>query len=102
MTTLQCLRKARALVRKGWTQGVIAVSANHRPVGACSVDACYWCAYGSIIAAAGPHWNAFEESRDALAVVIGKPMFQWNDHASRTKAQVLAAFDRAIERAGRK
>lgn len=96
MTTKEILQKARALVEAGWMQGA-------------SFDAksgCY-CASGAICAAANLSEIVFicenrtcTEARSKFATsnkLAGIGIVPWNDAPGRTKDEVLAAFDKAIE-----
>jgi hypothetical protein len=95
------LREARALIERGWVQTTYAC-ANRQTGGLC------YCLYGAINEAVVG--NPFDDCQDAtteyeemLARAIGyDPLFsgslhEWNDAPERTQADVLAAFDRAIE-----
>ena len=100
MTTLQVLKRARALIRKGWTQGAMRrFNRKGEPVA--------WCSYGALCDSL-PELGV--SSHEALARVAGaayasieramggkNSMVAWNDHPGRTKAQVLRAFDKAIK-----
>lgn len=113
----QVLRKSLSLLKKGWTQNSYerhTYNAKDQPV------ACY-CAAGAIIAAsvkivpytsvnfADPNRdkrNALTEAAYAAIKKVVKSSGQphdavtsWNDRKTRTQAQVIAAFERAIEAA---
>jgi hypothetical protein len=90
------LREARALIAKGWTQGTFRAS---RP----SESVCY-CLYGAINKAvlgyADADCSATFEYEEFLGKAIGREpldLANWNDDPERTQAEVLAAFDKAIE-----
>lgn len=81
------LREARALVERGWTQGSF-----HAVDGKC-------CAYGALMDVSP--LRDIDPLQDALGAAIGVrgayKLWDWNDAPERTQAEVLAAFDRAIE-----
>jgi hypothetical protein len=86
------LRQARALVERGWMQGDYA-----------DADCECFCALGAIqMAVCGEPDNDFslrtrpleQLFQQALGV---KSIVNWNDANGRTQAEVLAAFDKAIE-----
>jgi hypothetical protein len=80
------LMAARALVERGWCQGI-----SHDNTG--SVDK--YCVLGAIDQASS---GDSSEAKFALRKVVGGIyLADWNDAPERTKADVLAAFDRAIE-----
>lgn len=95
MTTIQVLRKARALVKKGWTQGCMARSAKGNRITPFSPKACRFCAWGAIESAAREGGNYFPAYKALERIVENVPRF--NDAPARTQRQVLAAFDRAIK-----
>jgi hypothetical protein len=86
-----------------WTKGCFARTAGGGEVDAEDAVAKSFCVHGAIIAAAGgfdvPFRNeALNLLRTAASPSSGFPG-GWNDAPSRTHADVLAAFDRAIESA---
>lgn len=106
MNTIDILIGARARVARGWTQGAYARDAQGREL-SCSwhPDTECMCAVGAILASRGRASEAC--AVDALlASILDQIPFQsdlpmtriirWNDAPSRTQADVLAAFDRAI------
>lgn len=96
---VKVLRKARALVAKGWTQGTYARSKSGRPVKHLGRAAARFCAIGALDVAAHSSGDRFtySDARDALRQAVGVHLLpEWNDESGRTKADVLAAFDRAI------
>lgn len=103
MSVKKILQKARKLIAKGWTQGAFARNDRGWSVGNNSPDAQCFCAVGAIRTAAGWDGNApMGEYREALSAVRAAtgsrlPIPSWNDNAKRTKEDVLAAFDKAIE-----
>ena len=97
MTVRQILVKARALIKKGWTKGRY-----HRKVGGRN---CY-CAAGAILRASGGRVGGLDSAwftggaaaARALCEAVGAVCVpEFNDKKSRTKAQVLRAFDKAIK-----
>jgi hypothetical protein len=106
MSVREVLIAARGLIAKGWTQGFAA-----RDVAGQSVEpwsspsACSWCIVGALNVACG---TDVSETYDGLArrkaafeslepFVGCEDWLFWNDTPGRTQAEVLAAFDRAIE-----
>lgn len=95
---IRALQDARALVEKGWTQHVFARDAAGGSVFEQDPRAVCWCASGAL-------WvvgvNMFTDARrvfmraNGITETVGIP--EWNDAPERTQADVLAAFDRAIE-----
>ncbi len=94
MTTLDILRSARALVARGWTQGAFARDASGnavRPKDPCAIR---WCADGAV-RSVDPYPSAALAAMDR--VLAPCDFVNWNDCPGRTQAEVLGAFDRAIE-----
>jgi hypothetical protein len=91
MDKVKILRDARALlVIKGWIQG------GHGD------DIRGYCASGAIMAAMGQRHGG--DSRECQVCIVCDivstplvPLARWNDAFGRTKQEVLAAFDKAIE-----
>jgi hypothetical protein len=74
------LREARKLIKRGWTQGEW-----HRNGCVCSLSALH-------------KTRAPQVADETLRRVIGhRSIIAWNDAPGRTQAEVLAAFDKAIE-----
>lgn len=91
MTTLDILRKARALIAKGWTR-----RAYERGRGTKT----RYCSSGAIRAVVGTTADPrFNEASDVVeresGMTYGLPA--WNDR-QKSKKPVLAAFDRAIKK----
>ncbi len=85
------LKRARALVARGWTQGVYARDANNNQASPCGKKACKWCASGALLAVGlklGAHWEP--------TPVNGHGVTSWNDVPGRTQAEVLVMFDNSI------
>ena len=103
------LREARALIERGWTQGVDARDAFGEECDPYCDDAECFCANGAMCRAfARVTLSDRDIVRDAEAILneaIGRParnavdwpFIDWNDAPERTHAEVLAAFDKAIE-----
>lgn len=95
-TTREILAKARALVERGWVQGRFSRMKRGKE--------CF-CAVGAICRAAGEA-QACHRLGALKAVEAEIPqeflLSQWNDAPGRTQAEVLAAFDRAIQAEGEK
>ena len=99
MKTKEILRGARERIARGWCQGAFARNAHGAKTYATSADAVSWSAYGAI-AAAEPDPDErlgavvwfFSAAPDAMS------MFDWNNCEDRTQDDVLAVFDKAIER----
>lgn len=104
MTVVQVLRKARALIRKGWTQGTGARTKSGKGVDSMARSAVRFCCLGAI-------WRfdhgAVTDSVRCLSRAINGKSIEWdsehldvverfNDNPARKKAEVLALFDRAI------
>lgn len=102
MTLREVLVEARGLIAHGWTQYAVARDTYEQPVPATSTDACRWCATGAITRAV-----RLANESDLLfmaavgAVAPNRSITRWNDAPGRTQAEVLEAFDSAIERAER-
>jgi hypothetical protein len=105
-TELDILQEARRLIdEKGWTQGQAARTRSGKPVEITLDDASCFCTVGALSRAcmnlgvphSGHSWSrTFTAFRQALP---GSPDYiaAWNDAPSRTKDDVLKAFDKAIE-----
>lgn len=84
--TARVLADALALIDapEKWCQGVSQINGAH-------------CA-GKAIAVAGGGWASCRNAEHILALAIGQiDIVSWNDQPSRTHAEVVAAFRRAIE-----
>jgi hypothetical protein len=105
MTTKEILIAARAKIERpqDWIQGRFAVSGLQNKVKPHSRRASCWCALGAIAAITreDPH-DVDDEAYWLLHRAMVLPENEtavagWNDAPGRTHAEVLAAFDRAIE-----
>lgn len=103
MTPREILIAARALIEapERWTKGEFARNKEGEKCHANSDAASCYCMEGAILSQSGK-WplkaRACAILRASLASAITIPV--WNDAPERTHAEVLAAFDRAIELAG--
>jgi hypothetical protein len=104
MLVSQMLRYARVLLTAGWCQGAEAHDEQGKPVEPWDVMAVSWSLAGAIRAAAGDAGDEDGElERDALralAFVLEMPADElpaWNDDPRRTRRDVLAACDCAVE-----
>src|SRR5438132_8158865 len=98
MTTTMVLKKARALIVRGWTQGWFARNSKGEHTNPCAKDAVEWCLSGAIIKAT-PYscdTNPFRTIRSSFRDRKPRSLPRWNDNPKRKKAEVLALFDRAI------
>lgn len=90
MTTLQVLRKARALIAKGWCRYEFRkVIAGRR----------HYCSLGAIRDACGKNLQLRNDSVNAVLDVVNPEltMTEWND-SQHDKRPVLRAFDKAIRK----
>lgn len=99
--TNQVLLDAAAIVRKGWTQGELAVDANGEFVWATHPKACKWCALGAMTLAVA-NQNKFvsrkllKDAVAALSSAVGtRQLSYWNDAPERTAEQVALAMEAA-------
>lgn len=94
------LRQARALVAKGWTQDRYAADKWRHEVDFDSPSACRFCASGAIrrVSIGSPVTQAYD-LMDRAAGPDHAGFVAFNDYPGRTKAEVLAMFDRAIKAA---
>lgn len=105
--TVTVLRKARELIARpgGWTQGASARDARGGVVSIAKDTATCFCTLGSLGAAAAVtgflYWSARDAFRLANEEAMEVGIALWNDAPERTQADVVAAFDKAIEHASR-
>ena len=95
------LDRARALIEKGWTQGVMARGKSGRAVSVRGNSAVCFCASGAIDRVAT--WDGYSVVAVALRAAIGGLNIPcWNDAPERTQAEVVQAFKEAaaLARAG--
>jgi hypothetical protein len=100
-TTLQILTAARELLsdEARWTKAYLAKTLSERPCDPRAYLAVCWCAMGAIDRAAKRNTSGAFEAGLTIESVIYKPIAAFNDDPATTHADVLKAFDRAIEKA---
>lgn len=104
------LKKALALIRKGWTKGALAIDKDKIPLLpelAVKREGCKFCSVGAIEGAAeltclldSEEFYAKAALREQLPKRLdGLPyrITSWNDHEDRRKPEVVAAFQAAIK-----
>lgn len=109
-TTLDTLRRARDWISspKRWCQDVPACDRYGNHLDPTNYDAVRWCAAGSIerVLHGQPGYRdavhalaklGLDCDAPSLFLLLGKVSL-WNDAPERTHADVIAAFDQAIER----
>jgi hypothetical protein len=95
------LRKARALIERGWTQGQYARGEQGSGIDFLKRKAVCFCAAGAI-GAANKQWpNSQLPGMKYLSLAVGgdgdePDVLHWNDAPERSQAEVIAAFDKAI------
>ena len=106
----ETLVKAKQLVERGWVKMSFAIDDEGEPCSPMDENACGWCVSGAIQAASkykgasyiqAEEKNLFENVRSVFMttngiVGFGSTIMAWNDQFDRTKEEVLAAFDKAI------
>lgn len=100
MTPADTLRAARALIEQPerWTRRVEARDSRGRTTSPMDAGAVCWCAAGATIRAAKCEVLLMSGAFQHLEKAVGiNGIEHWNDMPGRTHAEVLAAFDRAIE-----
>lgn len=100
--TLAVLHAARELVAAGWCQGALARNRYGREVERRSPSASRFCAAGALYQIGAWFPPSTEDAAfHALAQTLGVERARlalWNDDPARTQAEVVAAFDAAIQR----
>lgn len=94
---VEILKEARKLlIEKGWTQAAYARDINGYRVSPRSTDAVCFCSIGAIQHVHGS-WGVPERflTRASEHAYWSVPV--WNDKPGRTKEDVIALFDKAIE-----
>jgi hypothetical protein len=103
-TTKDILVEARDLIEKGWCQGDGARGATGKVVRPLDPDAVCFCAVGAIDRVCEGDDLLREEAWHRLRLgIFGDirgPIVKWNDAPERTKPEVLAAFQKAIDSLG--
>jgi hypothetical protein len=98
--TLTALTKARACVDAGWTQNAYGRTEEGKGTGYADPAAVAYCMVGALYHAM-PNEESYgivTPALDALIAVAGtQQLIRFNDHPKRTKEEVLAVYDRAIE-----
>lgn len=101
MTPKECLQKARELITEplAWTQGFFARDKNGWKRMPMDAEACSFCGLGAVIRAAGNDCDLRFRAEQFLYAAAGAGVsISWfND--TKTHAEVLDLFDRAIEAA---
>lgn len=103
-STVQILKDARELIRKGWTRNRYASDRSGRTVDIESPYACRFCSLGAIRKATGDKQSPYPADQYvALAVGGGNPRSAFgsvaifNDDEAGSKVAVIRAFDEAIK-----
>jgi hypothetical protein len=93
------LVEARKLIERGWTRKVYARTKSGKETTLTRKSATCFCAMGAIGRVFDDDDpNFYTPGMRFLAAAIGTdPIYEWNDAPGRTQAEVLAAFDKAIE-----
>ena len=97
--TTELLTEARARIARGWTQGANARNAAGGVTLAWAEEAVCWDTMGAV-ACRDDDWTTAEPAWAALRAAVGGETWvaEWNDAPGRTREDVLALYDRAIER----
>lgn len=97
MTVRDHLIAARALIERGWCQRNYATDARGLAVEERDPSACAWCVLGAVWATeqASGSSDVLARLREA-AKLRRRQLHDWNDAPGRTRADVLALFDRVI------
>jgi hypothetical protein len=101
--TTRLLRRARALIERGWTRSACARDPNGKVVCPTDKSAICWCAQGALIAEGVPESRGFWAHAAVerfLTALGGEGITVFNDRKGLVEP-VLAAFDRAIAAGGR-
>ena len=93
------LKRARALVKRGWCQGALSRDKSGIHCGEMDPHAKCWCVLGATYRATGSFdvcddvWNALEK------VARTRDLAGWNDRDRRTQSQAVSLFTKAIAEA---
>jgi hypothetical protein len=88
-------RAADRLSKEGaWVQHTLAKDTDGTQVPPDYATACQWCSKGAISAEAQYAHQQYR-AEITLRKVIDAPITVWNDHPTRTQAEVVAAFRKA-------
>jgi len=97
--TTELLIEGRARIARGWTQRVWARDAGGCASDGTAAEAVCWCALGALAGAEVDHISrAMAELGAALPEGAHHGVDEWNDAPGRTHEDVIALYDRAIER----
>lgn len=106
MTDKEFLQKAKDFLEKGWTKGVMARDSRCREIHAGSESATCWCILGALCAtreSLKSTWTQQFTVERILERELSKmghcEIADFNDALMRTKEEVLALLDKAIEAA---
>jgi hypothetical protein len=89
---------ARAILAQGWTQREYALSSDGTPCGLRSAEATQFCIVGALERII-PYGESITHARALLCNHLEvESLVGWNDAPDRTQADVLALFDRILER----
>lgn len=106
MSALVILIASRAILEnpERWCQDDFARDAQRKSVKPRDSSAARWCSLGALTCASAPFDSTLqEEAEEYLGYAAGlefeETIEDWNDSTHRTHAEVLAAFDKAIEQA---
>lgn len=98
LTPTQILIESRRLLEQGWTTRASARTDKGIPCEWDEAKACQWCSTGAMLRVASMFVPAHARALALLKEVLGvHSVVAWNDAPGRTKEEVLAAFDAAIE-----
>jgi hypothetical protein len=99
LTGLDLLTQARALIETGWCRGSSARDAKGLVTPFGGEKAVSFCASGALVHLSYCMTKAFRDASAALHKAVGAfgSLAYWNDAPERTKEEVLAAYDRAIQ-----
>ena len=89
--------KAIDYIRKGWTQGCMAIDIDNKSVNPSSKEAVAFCSLGAI-KAAYPDFSKGELTAitaKLYALIDHLSIALWNDHPDRKQEEVVAAFEKA-------
>lgn len=103
-TVVDVLHRMKRLLRKGWTQGARARNKSRRKVDVYSKSAASFCLDGAASRASvdlGGYQRLANRARKVLWKACGnRSVICFNDEPDRTKRQILAVVERAVELAG--
>ena len=101
LDSVEVLKRARELVANGWTRKTIARDANGRFVTVLSREATSFCVVGGLMRAqsemGGFITRNLRRVLEIAADIEYRDIADWNDEPGRTKEEVLAVYDKAIE-----